>query len=153
MNQDQNPSKLPSSDLIGPSSSLKAIVLVGPGKRFVNNFVDTLICVALKSMFVFAIVNVFDLDVSIVTTPVWGFMLLLLAHMIYYVVMEGAFSRTVGKMCTGTIVVNEQGDRPSFGQIFTRSISRYIPFEPFSCLGRESRGWHDSIAGTYVVKR
>jgi uncharacterized RDD family membrane protein YckC len=69
----------------------------------------------------------------------------------YYIFLESLFGRTVGKFVTGTKVVNEAGLKPSFGQIIGRSISRIIPFEIFSFLGAEGRGWHDSIPNTYVV--
>lgn len=70
----------------------------------------------------------------------------------FYVFFEGLFSRTPGKMLTGTVVVNEKGERPSFGQIVGRSFARVIPFEAFSFLGSTGRGWHDSLSKTYVVK-
>ena len=33
----------------------------------------------------------------------------------YYVITEGVFARSVGKLITGCKVVNEKGERPSFG--------------------------------------
>lgn len=39
----------------------------------------------------------------------------------------------------------------SFGTTLLRTISRYVPFEAFSCFGE--RGWHDTWSKTYVVKR
>lgn len=69
--------------------------------------------------------------------------------MLYYIFFEGLWTRTPGKFVFGTIVVNEQGGRPSIGQIVGRTFSRFIPFEAFSCLGE--RGWHDSIPKTLVV--
>lgn len=72
---------------------------------------------------------------------------------LYYLLFEAATSRTVGKMVTGTKVVNADGGKPTFGQIAGRSVARLIPFEPFSVLLTGSRcGWHDSLPGTYVVK-
>lgn len=76
--------------------------------------------------------------------------------LLYYISMEGVFGFTVGKLVTGTRVVNEQGGRPNWGQIVGRSFSRLIPFEPFSLLlanDGECRGWHDSLAKTYVVRK
>ena len=75
--------------------------------------------------------------------------------LLYYISMEGVFGFTVGKLVTGTRVVNEQGGRPNWGQVVGRSFSRLIPFEPFSLLfsnDGECRGWHDSLAKTYVVR-
>ena len=75
---------------------------------------------------------------------------------IYYLLMESAFGLTVGKLVTGTRIVDEQGGRPTFGQIVGRTLCRMIPFEPFSLLfagSGEARGWHDSIPRTYVVRK
>ncbi len=71
---------------------------------------------------------------------------------IYYTVMEGLFGRSVGKFITGSIVVDENGEKPDFGTIFKRSLCRLIPFDAFTFLGG-SRGWHDSISDTYVVSK
>ena len=71
---------------------------------------------------------------------------------IYYTIMEGLFGRSVGKFITGSVVVDENGEKPGFGTIFKRSLCRYIPFDAFTFLGG-SRGWHDSISDTYVVSK
>lgn len=75
----------------------------------------------------------------------------LLISIAYYIILEGMTGRTLGKLITGTKVVNEHGEPPSFGQILGRTFSRFIPFEPFSFFGEDGRGWHDSVPGTYVV--
>lgn len=74
----------------------------------------------------------------------------------YYVLMEGFFGFTLGKLITGTRVVNAQGGKPTWGQIIGRSLARLIPFEPFSLLfsiDDQRRGWHDSLPKTWVVRR
>ncbi|WP_125722101.1 RDD family protein [Flavobacterium ustbae] len=71
---------------------------------------------------------------------------------IYYTVMEGLFGRSVGKFLTGSVVVDENGEKPDFGTILKRSLCRLIPFDAFTFLGG-SRGWHDSISNTYVVDK
>ena len=77
-------------------------------------------------------------------------------QLLYYVPMEGLFGFTVGKLVTGTRVVNAQGGRPTWGQAFGRTLCRLIPFEPFSLFfskDGEVRGWHDSVPKTWVVRR
>jgi uncharacterized RDD family membrane protein YckC len=71
----------------------------------------------------------------------------------YYIISEGLFQRTLGKLLTGTRVVTADGGRPTFGQIVGRSFARMIPFEAFSFLGGDGGpvGWHDSLSGTRVV--
>lgn len=76
--------------------------------------------------------------------------------LLYYIAMEGFFGFTVGKLVTGTRVVNEAGGKPRWGQVVGRTFARLIPFEPFSVLfssGKQRRGWHDSLPKTYVVRR
>ena len=71
----------------------------------------------------------------------------------YFVVMEFAFQRTIGKLAAGTKVVNLAGGKPTVGQIIGRSFARFIPFEAFSFLGGKNPvGWHDSLSRTRVVK-
>lgn len=73
-------------------------------------------------------------------------------RLIYYIGMESLFGHTLGKLATGSIVVNERGERPSFGQVVGRTFARFIPFEPFSFLGSGPGGWHDTLSKTFVVK-
>jgi uncharacterized RDD family membrane protein YckC len=70
----------------------------------------------------------------------------------YYLFFEGTFGATPGKMITKTRVVRFDGDKPRFGQIVGRTLSRFVPFEPFSFFSNNSQGWHDRWSGTRVVK-
>lgn len=72
--------------------------------------------------------------------------------LIYYLVLEGLFARSIAKFITGTVVVDENGEKPDFATVFKRSLCRFIPFDAFTFLGG-SRGWHDSISNTYVVNK
>ena len=73
--------------------------------------------------------------------------------LIYYIIMETLFSRSIGKYITKTIVVMEDGSKPDAATIIKRSFCRYIPFDGLSFFGTPSRGWHDSISNTYVVRK
>ena len=80
---------------------------------------------------------------------------------IYYIVCEVAFGRTLGKLVTGLIVINERGTRPSVGQAVIRTLTRFIEVNPVLFGGlpagivadrsrcRQRIG--DMLAGTYVV--
>ena len=71
---------------------------------------------------------------------------------VYYVVLETFFQRTLAKLITGTLVVNEAGLRPSLMQVVGRSLARFIPFEAFTFLGSERPvGVHDKWSGTRVI--
>lgn len=70
---------------------------------------------------------------------------------IYYFSMESITDRTLGKYVTKTMVVLENGEKPTNQNIAKRSLCRMIPFDAFSFLGTLGKGWHDSISKTYVV--
>ncbi len=77
--------------------------------------------------------------------------LLIVLYPLLYAICEYAWQQTPGKMLTGTKVIDEYGNRPSFGTLMLRSICRFVPFEPFSCFGSPSWGWHDRWSKTFVV--
>ncbi len=80
------------------------------------------------------------------------FLIGMVIMLFYYVPLEAAMGRTLGKFVTGTKVVNLNGEKPRFSQILGRTFCRFIPFEAFSFLFGEGRGWHDSVPDTFVVK-
>ncbi len=75
----------------------------------------------------------------------------LLIGLVYFILLETFFQKSLGKFITKTIVVLKDGSKPGIGDIFIRSLCRYIPFDALSFLGDQGRGWHDSISETYVV--
>ena len=86
---------------------------------------------------------------------IFGFFVGMLVTLAYYVIMEATTGKTIGKMVTKTRVVNASGGKASFGQVFGRTLCRFIPFEFISFFFGDSKrptGWHDSIPGTQVVE-
>lgn len=69
----------------------------------------------------------------------------------YYILFESTAQSSLGKLILGRVVVNEYGEKPSFQQVVSRSFSRIVPFEPFSCFS--DRGWHDAWTDTYVIRK
>lgn len=70
----------------------------------------------------------------------------------YYLVCEGVWQRTIGKLITGTHVVDTKGNRPAPTQIIMRTLIRYIPLEFISYLDSpRPAGWHDHWSDTRVV--
>lgn len=116
-------------------------------RRFVNRVVDvvTIFSIAATAL------NMLQLASYSLDNVVFA-ILAVLASIYFYVILEMYFHTTVGKSLTNTTIVDEYGNYPSFGQILTRTICRFIPFEGFSFLNEEGRGWHDTISNTYVVK-
>ncbi len=83
-----------------------------------------------------------------------GFLLLL-----YHWLFTGLKGQTPGKMAVGIKVVNAQGDRPALGvaalrEILGKFVSTIVLFVGFLWIDidKQKQGWHDKIAGTYVVK-
>lgn len=71
---------------------------------------------------------------------------------LYYLPSEALFGRTLGKLITGTRVVTDSGQTPSFMQILGRTVARLIPLEAFTFLRQSRVGAHDSLSGTRVVR-
>jgi uncharacterized RDD family membrane protein YckC len=69
------------------------------------------------------------------------------------ILLETFFQQTLGKMLTGSIVINEYAEKPNFVKCILRAVIRIVPFEPFSNLNSPSRGWHDRWSETYVIKK
>lgn len=91
------------------------------------------------------------LSVFIDGDPILDRVLSLLLYVGYYVLFEGWLGKTPGKMVMKTKVVDENGDKPSFGKVLTRSFSRLVPLDAFSFIADTPMGWHDRWAGTMVV--
>lgn len=75
----------------------------------------------------------------------------LLLVSVYYLLMEILTSRSIGKYITGTMVVDQYGNKPSSQHIALRTLCRFIPFDPLSFLGTDGKGWHDQWSKTLVV--
>lgn len=73
--------------------------------------------------------------------------------LLYYNFFEILTSRTVGKFCTNTIVVDENGDRANYEAIMIRSLMRIIPLYWVSFAVFPTRGLHDVASKTYVVNK
>ncbi len=116
-------------------------------QRFLHLIVDTF------GMYLFAIF-VGGLVVVIFRNETVGIAVGWLAFFLYYFLFESLFQTSLAKKLTSTVVVSVDGSKPSVGQIFIRSIARYIPFEPLSFLFygvHPTKGWHDRLSGTLVV--
>jgi uncharacterized RDD family membrane protein YckC len=126
---------------------------VGRGRRFANYLID----IISQLLLVFVL--------STCAVLVWGeqwlawlekmpdIVLGIAMTLLYYLPTEGLSGRTVGKLITGTVVVDGEGRRPTFKQVAGRTFARLIPFEIFSIFGQDMRAWHDSMPDTYVVMK
>ncbi len=123
------------------------------GQRFLNLLIDyvgfMMFAVVVGGVIGVAAPNV-DLEQSgPLMDRVWGMGLMLL----YYVGLEGVFGRTLGKLVTGTMVLNSDDEsRPGPARLLGRTAARFVPFEAFSFLGGDASGWHDRWSNTRVVR-
>jgi uncharacterized RDD family membrane protein YckC len=135
-------------------------LMASRGQRFLNYIIDTII------------IYILIFGVSFITALIANYMgatgflewlqningleeylIYFLIMIPYFTLMESIFSKSVGKFITKTMVVLEDGSKPESSTILKRTLCRIIPFDGLSFLGTPSRGWHDSIIGTYVVKK
>jgi len=115
--------------------------------RLCNFFVDQIVflfVIFLHSLLLDGLLGIIPKDGS----P-WLGLYSLLLYVFYYSLFEFYFGKTPGKFLTGTIVVTEDGNRPTFKTLLIRSICRLIPLDPLSFLF--SSGWHDQISRTIVI--
>jgi uncharacterized RDD family membrane protein YckC len=77
----------------------------------------------------------------------------ILILLFYYSLTEIYFSRSLAKYFTKTIVVRADGSKPNLKSIIIRTLSRLIPFDPFSYLTSNPQGLHDQLSVTNVVKK
>ncbi len=118
----------------------------GLGRRFGNLVVDT----TLFALLAYGVIAALSVEQLLLwgTWLSWG---LLLLFALVWSLPEMLFGRTLGKLLTGTRVVNLQGECPTAGQVCVRTVVRWVPFDAWSFLWGDDVGWHDSWANTRVV--
>nr|WP_315219825.1 RDD family protein [uncultured Flavobacterium sp.] len=132
-------------------------LVASSGKRFLNYIIDMIFFVI--AMYLFGLFLGILIALGFEGISFWmqglgdlGWNLIgITILLVYYTLTEGFFGRSVGKFITGTVVVDENGEKINFGSALKRSLCRLIPFDGLSFFG--SRGWHDSITDTYVVEK
>jgi uncharacterized RDD family membrane protein YckC len=134
------------------------VVGVSSGTRFGYFIIDRILgyVFALSIWFGILILDALVNDSSItniISTQPWVDKLgtYFLISFLYYFIFESALGTSLGKLMLGYIVVNEFGNKPPIKQILLRSLSRLVPFEPFSCF--KWMGWHDSWSETMVISK
>jgi uncharacterized RDD family membrane protein YckC len=124
-------------------------ITTGKGKRFVHSLVDRIMIILVCSTWAY----VFSSMAEIIERKYPGEEVFLVYYitctLVYYLFFEGMLGITPAKLLTGTQVTDEFGNKPRFGNIAGRTLSRFIPFDAVSFLF--ARGWHDSISDTYVL--
>ena len=77
---------------------------------------------------------------------------LFLVYFLYYFVCESYFNLTLGKFFNRTRVFNSNELKPTFKQVFLRTICRLIPFGFVTIWLPYQRTLHDTISDTWVLR-
>lgn len=117
------------------------------GQRFVNYLIDVLVFYAIYAVFIMIV------GVENLMNPIVSFLITWSIFVAYYTIMESSTGKTVGKMVSGTIVVMEDGSKPTTSTALLRGLSRLVPFEFLSAFSESNRMWHDSWTKSWVVKK
>jgi uncharacterized RDD family membrane protein YckC len=120
----------------------RAVNNLSTGLRLVNVMID--------SFFYYYIFPLVVGYITILTEMPLIILIYLFTFPVYYILCEFFFQKTIGKVFTRSIVVDEYGNKPDFKTIVVRSVIRFIPFEWFSFIN-QSRGWHDRWTNTFVI--
>ena len=125
--------------------------------RFANYVIDRILSFAL--MYVIMIVVMY-LNPEIIDTisenpnseKGWDYLFGYSSFLIYYFFCELLLKgRTIGKLITGTRAITTNFEYLSAGDVAKRTLTRIVPFDAFSFIGRYANGWHDKWTDTIVV--
>ena len=124
--------------------------VVGSGIRFLNFIIDFFVWIILATIISF-ILGFFIEPTSEGMIRLYGYILIFGTYIGYYAIMEIKFQKTVGKFITKTKVVKMNGEKPEKSDIFSRTVSRLLPFDPISFLFMKN-GIHDILSKTRLAK-
>ena len=120
---------------------------VGIGTRVMNFLVDTTI-IFIITYIVYKIWSFNVFYYKLPYYPIYYFMALIMV--LYYLILESINGRTPGKKLTRSMVVNKDGNRPTFLQLVFRSLLRITVIDCFF-IPFLNMPLHDYLSKTYVV--
>ena len=135
-----------------PPEGMTALEIASVGQRLGEWLVDGLIGILVGGVgfLVVAVIGRFP------QLPVFVFVI---AYAVAYLWLVSTRGQSPGKMAIGIEIVRMDGSSLGFGGALTREIIGKIVSSLIFCLGyiwilfdSKRQGWHDKIAGTYVVK-
>ena len=138
-------------------------VAASRGQRFLNYLIDwallqyglafltaTLVVKLLLAISPETAYQLFAEDSSTLNKLLAAYLIAIFNYLFYYTICEKAFrGYTLGKLVTGTRAIRLDGKELSFADALLRTLSRIVPFEPFSGFGTP---WHDTWTKTTVIK-
>jgi len=154
---DNNRFQPPASDVTEPEPpTITDFELAKRDQRAAGFILDALITYPLMIVLMtlpnaLGIFVLLDIDIDLYQIPRLAAWLVTLFF--YYLICEGIWHKTTGKLITGTRVIQITGETPTIMQILIRTLVRFIPLEFITYLDGRKRpsGWHDRWSGTLVV--
>ncbi|OXA79945.1 Uncharacterized membrane protein YckC, RDD family [Flavobacterium aquidurense] len=120
-------------------------------KRILNFIIDSLIKVIIVRLLLAFLINL-EISKGInLSDMIERYLFWSIISFVYFGITEGFLARSPAKYLTKTIVVMEDGSKPTARIILTRTILRILPFEPWTFLRGRDLGLHDENSGTFVV--
>ena len=148
-NQPETPTEEPATPDPKPVESLN-LEFAGPLRRFYAFAID--IGILLMIVFMVAPVSggrVFSAQAGIIDVFIF---------LAYFIIPTGLFGRTLGKWVAGISVVDNEGNKPGVAVAIPREVvGRFVSTITFGIgiiwviFDEKHQGWHDKMAGTYVV--
>src|SRR5262245_27538754 len=126
---EHNPYAPPKAEVLDPTPT-ETVELASRGLRFANFVIDW-IAVYLFSFIVGILLALARVPILNEPTALDSLMLGIAVWLLYYVPLETAFGRTLGKLITRTRVVTEDGEPPNILTVIGRTFTRLVPLEPF----------------------
>ena len=138
------------SPVTSPTTILAPVII---WKRLVEYILD-IIFIEVVSFIVGIVIGLVHLALGATDASIgsWSILVGWIVVLLYYIISEALWQKTLAKLIMKTKVVMKDGTKPPLKNIIGRSFARFIPFEAFSFLfSAHPVGWHDSLSGTMVV--
>jgi uncharacterized RDD family membrane protein YckC len=144
-------------------NSAQTIKVVGFGRRLAASLLDGLFLGFLTFLLVTALgfvalfIGIFRPE-QIIPFDTLIIIVSAIFSLVYYVTYWSKSGQTLGKTMLGLRVVDRAGSPPSTGKAILRFVGYLISAAVFSlgfvwiAFDQKRQGWHDKIAGTYVVE-
>ena len=130
---------------------IKKFLLASKQRRVLNLTIDSLIKLIIFKLVVTSL-NSSTISIGINSLGmIERYLFWSVISFMYYGLTEVFLSRSPAKYLTKTIVVMEDGSKPSAITILARTLLRIFPFEPLTFLRGRALGLHDENSKTFVV--
>lgn len=146
-------------DLDGQENDQKSSPIASRWQRLGNYVIDLILSMVMVNIYSFVLMSYYGvwddfsnaekINENLLTNQIlMGYLI----PFLYFILMEHFTGRTIGKIITGTRVVDLDHRNPSLLKSFFRTVIRIVPFEAISIFSSSRLMWHDSWTNTFVVK-